>query len=116
MFDDYDDEESDEFSEPIEPMTRWSLLLCLVIGGYWGAFYMARGSGQYDLALQMLRIGYAITPIIAGLAFIAAMVALRRLHKKGFAQRGLAVIAIAVSTVTLLAWIFFTIYINALRR
>ena len=104
------EDEEDELSRPVEPATKWSLLLVLVLGGLWGFFFTARRSLQYSLALQMLRIGYAVTPPVAGLSLILGLLALRRLRGKGFSQRGLAVVSIAASTGALLAWLLFTVY------
>ena len=109
------EDEEDELSQPVEPMTKWSLLLILVLGGLWGFFFTARRSLQYELALQVLRIGYAVTPPVAGLSLILGLAALRRLRERGFSQRGLAVVSITASTGALLAWLFFTIYRNIIH-
>jgi hypothetical protein len=109
------EDEEDELSEAIEPATQWCLILAFILGGFWGVFFLARESGEYDFARQLLWVNYALTPFLAGLSMISGIIALRRLRKKGFTRRGLAVIGMAIAITALLAWLFFTIYVFVLR-
>jgi hypothetical protein len=104
------EDDEDELSKPIEPATKWSLFFILVLGALWCVFFTARRSLKYNLAMQVLRIGYFATPPLAGLSLILGLVAQHRLRKRGFSQRGLAVISVAASAGALLAWLLFTIY------
>lgn len=106
-------DEEDELSEPLDPLTRWSLTLVLVLGGFMGVFIMARRSFEHELAYKLLQINYVVVPVLAGTALLLGILALRRLRGKGFARRGLAIVGIVASSMALLAWLTFTIYVNA---
>jgi drug/metabolite transporter (DMT)-like permease len=107
----YDD---DEFSRPVDPATRASLLLVLGLAVFWGIFFVARKSNEHRLVHQLLPVGVVVTPIVAGLSLTLGVVALRRLHGKGFAQRGLAVVAVAASAGALFCWLVFMRYTGAI--
>lgn len=102
--------QEDELSEPIDSLTSWSLILAIAVGAFWGIFFLIRKNQSYELAFQLFRIGYSITPFVAGLSLLLGVAAHARLRRRGFAKRGLAIIAIAASSGAILAWALLTLY------